>query len=44
MSCEVNEKIKERLFDMYYQTLIAIGLTSEQALKEIDKMFEDLCE
>jgi hypothetical protein len=39
MSCEVNEKIKENLFDMYYQTLIASGLTSEQALKEIDKMF-----
>jgi hypothetical protein len=43
MSCEVNEKIKERLFDMYYQTLIASGLTSERALKEIDKMFYEFC-
>ena len=44
MSCEVNDKIKESLFDIYYQTLVESGLTSEQAIKEIDKMFEDLCE
>lgn len=44
MSCEVNTNLKESLFDIHYQTLIASGLTSEQALKEIDKMFEDLCE
>jgi hypothetical protein len=43
MSCEVNEKIKESLFDIYYQTLITSGLTSEQALKEIDKMFYEFC-
>ena len=44
MSCEVNTNLKESLFDKHYQTLIDSGLTSEQALKEIDKMFEDLCE
>jgi hypothetical protein len=37
------KKLKRSLFDMYYQTLIASGLTSEQALKEIDKMFYEFC-
>jgi len=44
MSCEVNTNLKESLVDIHYQTLIDNGLTSEQALKEINKMFEDLCE